>query len=475
MKKLVLFTIFYCCSISILFSQVNYRIVYDKLSDEVSFYKQIWLNGDLEEESVKSIHLKQNDIVVYEVVNVNPFIFSTEIYMSKTELTDQNASPIATILSGFSGFGGPALGLLTSMASRPPEPVFSSRGDVDLQQEQRLMFGTSVNNVYSEMTEILDSYRTYDQMVQVKYSKSLTQEQILANLDSLNELAEFSQIQSKYDHMISELDKLALLRDSLTFQEDDVLLADYEFIIEKVESFQEAYIDEDGNILTVDLSNDIFDVQIEDFSLSHTFKAITESRYEKYSSNDFFVIFSEIKGDDPEFYPVDFIKKISIPVAQPKAPYWVLTVQNFNPIGGMNTYNIQVVYEDWFSGDSLLVNQTKQSGGMLTFGTMLSYDFLSEKPIMPSMLFGAGISGVNKNKDQWALSLALGAGLSFQKFPFLSLNGGIGLTQGKVLKDEFYLNRAFAAPEGANEYNGYADLFTTKFRPSVFFGVGIRL
>lgn len=325
------------------------------------------------------------------------------------------------------------------------------------------------------MTEILDSYRTYDQMVQVKYSKSLTQEQILANLDSLNELAEFSQIQSKYDHMISELDKLALLRDSLTFQEDDVLLADYEFIIEKVESFQEAYIDEDGNILTVDLSNDIFDVQIEDFSLSHTFKAITESRYEKYSSNDFFVVFSEIKGDDPEFYPVDFIKKISIPVAQPKAPYWVLTVQNFNPIGGMNTYNIQVVYEDWFSGDSLLVNQTKQSGGMLTFGTMLSYDFLSEKPIMPSMLFGAGISGVNKNKDQWALSLALGAGLSFQKFPFLSLNGGIGLTQGKVLKDEFYLNRAFAAPEGANEYNGYADLFTTKFRPSVFFGVGIRL
>jgi len=85
MKKLVLFTIFYCCSISILFSQVNYRIVYDKLSDEVSCYKQIWLNGDLEEESVKSIHLKQNDIVVYEVVNVNPFIFSTEIYMSKTE------------------------------------------------------------------------------------------------------------------------------------------------------------------------------------------------------------------------------------------------------------------------------------------------------------------------------------------------------------------------------------------------------
>jgi hypothetical protein len=73
------------------------------------------------------------------------------------------------------------------------------------------------------------------------------------------------------------------------------------------------------------------------------------------------------------------------------------------------------------------------------------------------------------------LSLALGGGLTFRKFPYLSVNGGVSLTQTKVLKQEYFVNRAFIAPENANAYNSYEGLFTTQMKPSFFFGIGFRL
>jgi hypothetical protein len=475
MKKISIFFLIFCAC-QHLNGQTNYRISYDKLSDELSYYKLTWLNGELTETQVKAIRLQQNDVVQVEVKNVNPFTFATEVYMGVTEVSSQNASPIATIMAGFSAFGGPAMSLLTSLASRPPDPVYATRGEQDPMELKRQEISVSAMTIYQDLTEMLEMYQTYDQQVKVKFSRSLSQDQIISRLDSINQVLDFSGLQEMYDHMLSEKEHLTTLKESVNLAEDDAILKDLQFIENKISAFQEAYLDEDGHLKTIDINTDLFDVEVADFSLKHTFTAKSANNYgTMFASNEYFIVFSEIKGDDPEFYPIDFVKKVSVPIQQPKAPYWLLTAQNIYPLGGINNYNVQVVYEDYFLGDSILVQQSSQKGGLLSFGTMLGYDFENESPLIPSVLFGAAISGVNKPQENWALSLALGGGLTFRKFPYLSVNGGVSLTQTKVLKQEYFVNRAFIAPENANAYNSYEGLFTTQMKPSFFFGIGFRL
>ena len=475
MKNLSILLVILFASLNLV-GQINYRISYDKLTDKLSYFKSAWVNGELNETPIKSIRLQQNDIVQIEIINANPFAFSTEVYLSTTEVSSSNASPLGTILAGFSGFGGPALRILTSLASSPPDPVYATRGEQDPIQLQRQELSTSIQHIYQEMTDMLGLYQTYDQHVKVKFSKNLSQDQIINQLDSLNQVLDFSGLQEKYDNILAEQEKLVALKESLVIPEDDQIWSDLQFIEEKLAALQKLYVDDEGNLSTVDLNKDLIDVEIADFAVLHTFTATSVSNYGNlYASNEFIMVFSEIKGDDPELYPIDFVKKISIPIQQPKAPYWLLSAQNFYPIGGVNTYDVQVVYSDYFDGDSLLIQQTNQSGGRLSLGTMLAYDFETEKILIPSILFGAAISGINKSQDNWALSLALGGGLSFNKFPYLSVNGGVGLTQIKQLKNEYYINRSFLAPEGANEYNNYESLFATKLKPSLLFGVAIRL
>ncbi len=467
---------FVCCFVNTLSAQKNYRISYNKLADVVSYFKLTWINGEQKEEQVQSIRLQQNDVVQVEIVELNPLAFSTEIYVGMTEVSNNGTSPMATILAGFSGMGGPALRLLTSLAASPPNQIYSSRGDQDPMQLKRQELSVSVNNIYRDLSEILDLYLTYDEQMKVKYSRSLTKEQILNKLDSLNQKFDFSGLQERYEKLMSEREKLTALKESINLAEDDEMMLDLQFIENKLEDFQIDYIDQEGNLKLVDLSTDLIDVEIADFTLTHTFTVKSSSNYgEIYASNEYFLVFSEVRGDNPELYPIDFVKKISIPIQQAKAPYWVLTAQNFYPIGGINNYNIQVIYEDWDSGDSLLIQESSQSGGLVSFGTMLGYDFETEKSIMPSILFGAAISGVNKPQDNWSLSLALGAGLSFKKFPYLSINGGFGLTQTKVLKNEYFVNRPMLAPSNVDSYSNYEGLFTKKMKPSIFFGIGIRL
>ena len=459
-----------------LFGQTNYRVSYDKLTDQVTYFKLNWVNGELDETPVKSVRLQQNDIVHIELNNVNPFTFATEVYTGTTELSNSSSSPIGTILAGFSGFGGPAFGILTSLAKNPPSPVYATRGEQDPIQIQRQEMSLSVQNIYQDMTDMLNMYQSYQQIIGVKFSKSLTQEQIISQLDSLNQVLDFSGLEEKYAEIIEEHEKLAALQQTTELPEEDQVLKDIQFIENKLSVFQEKYLDEEGNLQIVDLSSDLFETQVAEFTLMHTFSAKGVSNYgDLFASNEFFIVFSEIKGDEPELYPIDFVKKISIPVQQPKAPYWMLSVQSVHPIGGINNYNVQVVYEDYFSGDSLSILQTSQNGGLLTFGTLLAYDFDKDHLLIPSIVAGAGIAGINQAQENWRLSLSLGGGLTFRNFPFLSINAGIGLTQTKMLKNQYYVNRTFLAPEGADAYNNYESLFTNKMKPSFFFGLGIRL
>lgn len=458
-------------------AQTNYLIEYDKLTDQVTYYKQSWVHGEQIEEEVKNIRLEQNDIVSVYATNVNTFVFDANVYMIGIEAPDNSGSPVATILAGFSGFGGPALQLLTSLAKSPPNPVMETRGDAAEVVALRKKYTAIISDMHSNLMSIAKAYSEYEKNVRVKYDKTMTREEISAKLLALLDQSEGVDVQSTYETLKSQKDLLDELKNSEELAFDDPLWEDISSIEQKLEEFEWNFVNEDGELLNADLTEDLMDVENSDFAVFHTFKAKRLQDWGgDYASNEFIFVFKEIKGEDPESYPIDHVKRISVPIKQPNVPYWSLGVNAVIPIGGVVDYSVKEIAGDYFMDipDSLSITQNSVGSALMSVGTVLSFDIPTEKAIIPNVQLGAAISGINKPQENWNLNLLLGGGMSFRQFPFLSVNAGFSFTQMRVLKNEYITDRPFVKPESIS-YDDYSSLFKKSFKPGVYFGIGIRL
>jgi hypothetical protein len=458
-------------------AQTNYLIQYDKLTDQVTYYKQSWVHGEQIEEEVKNIRLEQNDIVSVYATNVNTFAFHANIYMTGIEAPDKSGSPVATILAGFSGFGGPALQLLTRLAASPPSPVVETRGDAAEELAIRKKYSAVITDMHANLVSIAKAYSEYDKNVQVKYDKTLTQEEISAKLLSLLDQSEGVDVQSTYETLVSQREMLEELKNSEELAFDDPLWEDISSVEQKLEEFEWTYVNEDGELLNTDLTEDLIDVENADFTVYHTFRAKSLQEYGgAYASNEFMLVFKEMKGEDPETYPIDYVKRISVPVKQPNVPYWSLVVNAIVPIGGITDYSVKEIAGDYMMDipDSLSITENTAGSVLMSLGTSLSFDIPTKKAITPSVQLGAAISGINKSQENWNLNLLLGGGMSFRQFPYVTLNAGFSFTQMRVLKDAYVTDRPFVKPESIS-YDDYSSLFKKTFKPGVYFGIGIRL
>lgn len=478
--KTVLFLLIFLV-IGIARSQNNYLVEYDKLSEKITYHKQSWVKGEQIDEIVERIHLEHNDIIKVKVINVNTFIFNTEIYMVTTEMKENSNSPLALILKGFAGFsglGGPAINLITSLASYPPNPVISlTRGDDNEAREKQQKYQDVIKSIHTNLLTITKSFSDYEQNVKVKLDKSLTQEEIIANLKLLVSQQDEMDISEIYTDLKDQIDQLELLKTNYELDPNDPLWDDVSTIERQINQFNYSFVDENGELFNVDLTKDLIEVENADFVSSHTFlaKRTDENNYDLFSANEFVLLFKEIKGDDNENFPIDFVKRISIPVNQPNVPSWSLGVDAVLPIGGISNYTINSIPGDFYSTpDSLLINENNANHVLMTIGTKLFFDFPTSKSLIPSAMIGAAISGVNKPSENWNISFLLGGGISFKQIPYLSINAGFSFTQIKVLKDSYTSGNTFVKPTDIY-YDDYSSLYKKSFKPGIFFGIGIRL
>jgi hypothetical protein len=458
-------------------AQTNYLIEYDKLTDRVTYYRQTWVHGEQLEEEVKSIRLEQNDIVSVYATNVNTFVFDATMLMTGIESPDNSGSPVAMILSGFSGFGGPALQLLTGLASHPPSPVMETRGDAAEEVAIRKKYAAIVSDMHSNLLSITKAYSEYEKNVKVKYDKTLTQDEIGTKLQALLDQSESVDVEAVYENLVSQRELLEELKNSEELSFDDPIWEDISNIEQKLDEFEWSYVNEEGELRNADLTKDLIDVENADFAVYHTFRAKSLQEYDgAYASNEFMLVFKEMKGEDPERYPIDYVKRISVPVKQPNVPYWSLGVNAIMPIGGVLDYSVTEIVGDYMMDipDSLSITENSTGSVLMSLGTSLSFDIPTEKAITPSVHLGAAISGINKSQENWNLNLLLGGGMSFRQFPYVSLNAGFSFTQMRVLKDEYVADRPFVKPESIS-YDDYSSLFKKTFKPGIYFGIGIRL
>ena len=476
--KIVLF-LFFILVFCTARSQNNYLVEYDKLSDKITYHKQSWVKGEQIDEIVESIHLDHNDIINVKVIKVNTFIFNTEMYMVTKEMKENSNSPLSIILKGFAGFsglGGPAINLITSLASNPPNPVISlTRGDDNEGREKQQKFQDVIKNIHTNLLTITKNFSDYEQNVKVKFDKSLTQEEIIANLKQLINKQNGKDISEIYSDLIDQIDQLELLKTNYELDPIDPLWDDISTIEKQIKQFVYSFVDENGELLNVDLRTDLMEVENSDFFASHTFlaKRTDEYNYNLFSANEFVLLFKEIKGDDNEKFPIDFVKRISIPVRQPNVPSWSLGIDAVLPIGGISNYTVNSIQGDWSSPDSLLINENN-ANVLMSIGTKLFFDFPTSKSLIPSAMIGAAISGVNKPSENWNISFLLGGGISFKQIPYLSINAGFSFTQIKVLKDSYTIGNTFVKPTDIY-YDDYSSLYKKSFKPGIFFGIGIRL
>jgi hypothetical protein len=472
---LIILLITITCSI---FAQNHYLIEYDKLNDKFTYYQSEWVNGKNQKKQLKEIKLEQNDVVNVNVTNVNPFVYETKIINEEVRMQSGD-SPIRAILQGFSGFigGGPALALFKGLASNSPSQILQTRGG---ESEKSIQLKKKISQQVNEMHELMKIIAEYkariEKDLEVMYSKTKTKEEILENLKlkkASSKVEDFTASYSRLNELEFNLNELA--HDS-TLDAEDEILTQIEDVLDKKNKLNSVCLDEQGALITNEISFAINQVEKTDFIEKHSFlgKAVDDNGYGyRNSSNDLAIIFKEIKTNLKE-YPVELVKYISLPVKQPYAPYFSVGVDFVGVSGGFDEYTVTQV-ENYFGSytDSLIVTRTSKNAPQLAIGTKLCFDLPSKNALQSSIVVGFSISGFNQKDNNRNINLMFGTGVSFKKFPFIALNAGINFCQVRQLKKDYPENFQFKDPE-PNEYNR-TYLYEKVFKPGVFIGLNFKL
>ncbi len=448
----------------LLSSQTNYLIEYDKINNHSTYYKCDWEKGVQTKKEIKSIKVNQNDILIVKIINVNTFIYQTDIIQTYN-IQEKNSSQISKLVNFFTGgsFGGTAFNLINKLSA-------TTRGERNTlpaaisESAQLLEIGDNlISNIISGITD-------YQKAVKVKFSKTKTKNEILAELKYNKEKMQ----NFNADELMFKLDSVTDKLNEITknIEPDHEILNDIDRYKERLTVFNNKFKVFLLDGVNCNLLEDIKEVEKSSFTHEQRFLAKSErDSEEKYSSNEIIIQFKSLGN-------IELVKKISIPVVQPNKPHWALTVNSIIPIGELNYYRINSVPGDkdnvMPSPDSLNIMQSSIKGMQLSLGTQLCFDINKEKSLfIPSICVGFAISGLNQAQEDWNISFLLGSSISLKKFPYVSLNTGISFTQTKQLKSQYKANQTFEiAPDFDPDENTF---FNKVYLPGFYFGLSIKL
>ena len=371
---------------------------------------------------------------------------------------------------------------MTSLGSNSPKPLSGSRGGSKEIEEYKKLCNETILEMHQVITRIVKSYASIEKNTKVLYSKNKTKAEILFELMQYKEKTDANEIEADYDYLLELNLKLEELLAQEILEFDDPFLDEIEKVEKLYADFENTCLTEDKELKPYDISEIISELEKSSFKVEHRFIAEEGGGYNgKNTSNDFLLIFKERligekDNDDEKALPIDFAKYLSIPIKQPYLPYWSVGADYILPIGGFKEYNVQEIEGDIWQGipDSVLITSSNSGMMQLGVGTKLTFDLASKnKFISPNVVVGVALTGLNNfDTENWRINFLIGSGLTFRKFPYLSLNAGLAFNQQRILKKEYIMNRTFEQP------NGYSDssiLFKSTFKPGLYFGVNIKI
>jgi hypothetical protein len=471
MKKLLI--LFILIQVSLLKGQTSYLIEYDKINNITSYYQCDWVKGAQTKKQIKSIKLNQNDIIIVKIINLNEFVYKTDIKQT-FNIQENNNSALSSLVNIFTGgASGPALSLLNSLSGNNYSYYSrTTRGENESDPAitkcaQLVEIGDKI------ISSIISGITNYENAVKVKFSKTKTKLEILAELKYNQEkMKDFNadELMAKLDSVRKKLNKI-----TESIEPNHEIWKVLDRYNERLTVFNNKFMSDDG-LVKCNLIKDIKEVEKSSFTKEERFLAKNkeDSEYgdpKKYSSNEIIIKFYSENPQSP-----DLVKYFSIPVAHPNLPYWALSVNSVVPIGELNYFKIKNVPGDNYipTPDSINIIQSINKGMQLSVGTQLCFEINSPKSVFtPAVCFGFAISGLNQDREDWNINFLIGSSIGLKKFPYLNFNAGISFTQTKQLKSQYTANKTFAIDPDF-EYNN-TTFFKKVYIPGFYFGFSVKL
>ncbi|MDC0104867.1 hypothetical protein OAJ52_02705 [Bacteroidia bacterium] len=457
-------------------AQNKFIITYDKLQDNFNFEKVIYKQGRESTVPIDKPKLSKNDVLIFKTINTNELVFDMDLDFEENDVIDEN-NLSGQLLNGFSSFSGLLQGNLgavieelSSLLYYAPSPLNITRS-LEAMSEAELLNASlhkktlkAYKLAENEMKDLIE----FRSNISILSSEDKTLEEIKITLNDFKERFDSKLLIDRFQEIKALIDEIEVDMDS-EYTTNEELASEIEVLNTKIDKIEKIFNNPESPI-TKNTLNDIGN-QLEgvDFIIAH--KAIVESNrdWDDVGNIEYILSFRRKAEDTPYDYDDDNIqmnRTISLKTDKPKLPKWTTGFAFLRPLVGTSTYRVE---EDFF-GDSMRITSLNDKSSIFSISTSLVYEFETETPISPNLSIGMAM-GISEDREN-SISLLLGSGLTFKKFPFISVTGGASFTQLDILKDTYLQN---VWQEQSEEiYDDQSLLYERKLKPGYYFGINIH-
>lgn len=159
-------------------------------------------------------------------------------------------------------------------------------------------------------------------------------------------------------------------------------------------------------------------------------------------------------------------RTIGVPIAGAVNLSWTTGIFGISPFGGNKKYSVQTIGQNY---DSVSVKSIDANMFNFTIGTLMSFEFLSQRYIVPSINMGASIDLSNNQK----LSYLFGMSIKPKRFPLFSISGGLAYSPIQELNSNITANCNYSTSDfvGLLQNN---NVIKDTYKLGFYFGLGIN-
>ena len=506
-------------SICKLNAQNHYIIQWDRLQNDIIYFKVHYENGKRLENQINKPFLKEGDLLEGKVVNVNEFIYEPMISVNKRYLSPNVGSNfLGKALGGLglmnlgSGFFG-AIASISEISQNQNSLNIGSRGESasNIQNQKITNWEKTliedIKTINYEINNIKKAESEYESLNQIVYSEvlnlvefkneALRQIEKLKKLQLVNSIMNLTksadEIQSvfdlaKNDGLLTDIDKdlqnnsaeiLKIYRDlnadyttaylsdiQIQALEKEIMAADFTYSNKLlIEEWETKVGYDNAKVISVEETNYNVDFQI--YRKTTTKLSLNQSSESSNSEGG--------NSSEKSFNDLVCHKLVSVNTESPMRPLWTTGI--IFQIPWFKNNFIQTNKNYW--EDTIRFSNGKPIPGGLAISTQLMFELGNFEKIIPNFSIGVsylinGFKSESSLSESPNLSVLIGGGVRSRGFKYFSLNAGISLSQIQILNKDLKLGTVYSVDDLENIGITTDNYLENGWIPSFYLGIGFH-
>jgi hypothetical protein len=518
MKRISSFVLILVVSICKLTAQNHYIIQWDRLQNDIIYFKVHYENGKRLENQITKPFLKEGDLLEGKIVNVNEFIYEPMISVNKKYLSPNVGSNfLGKALGGLglmnlgSGFFG-AIAAISDLSQNQNSLNIGSRGEsASNTQKQKITnwektLIADIKTINYEINNIKKAESEYVSLNQIVYSEvlnlvefkndalkqieKLKKLQLVNSIMNLNKSAD--EIQSVFDlakneGLLTDIDKdlqnnsaeiLKIYRDlnadSMTAYfsdiqiqalEKEIMAADFTYSNKLLIEDWETKVGYDTKVISVEETNYNVDFQL--YRKKTTKLSLNQSSESSNSEGG--------NSTEKSFNDLVCHKLVSVNTESPMRPLWTTGI--IFQIPWFKNNFVQTNKNYW--RDTIRFSNGKSIPGGVAISTQLMFELGNFEKVIPNFSIGVsylinGFKSESSQSESSNMSVLIGGGLRTRGFKYFSLNTGISLSQIQILNNNLKLGTLYSVDDLENIGITTDNYLENGWIPSFYLGIGFH-